>query len=168
MGVWWFDFPSLKFPTSLYHVVISIFRLFVSVQLNNWKNFLVKKSLTCIVNSKQATTFFITLNIIPVRLGLSVRKILRKKDLGSFCRTIFTFVIVISFWLFSSFSVDEITIPSQQGKGQLRRVPEVFDCWFESGRFVVPLTWSIQSSFSLDERWKFKILRCGIWKNLFF
>ena len=29
--------------------------------------------------------------------------------------------------------VDEITIPSQQGKGVLRRVDEVFDCWFESG-----------------------------------
>ena len=29
--------------------------------------------------------------------------------------------------------VDEITIPSQQGKGVLRRIPEVFDCWFESG-----------------------------------
>ena len=35
--------------------------------------------------------------------------------------------------LFYFFSVDEITIPSQQGKGVLRRVPEVFDCWFESG-----------------------------------
>lgn len=30
-------------------------------------------------------------------------------------------------------SVDHITIPSQQGKGQLHRVEEVFDCWFESG-----------------------------------
>lgn len=29
--------------------------------------------------------------------------------------------------------VDIITIPSKQGKGQLRRVEEVFDCWFESG-----------------------------------
>ncbi len=29
--------------------------------------------------------------------------------------------------------VDNITIPSKQGKGVLRRVPEVFDCWFESG-----------------------------------
>lgn len=29
--------------------------------------------------------------------------------------------------------VDDITIPSQQGKGVLRRVEEVFDCWFESG-----------------------------------
>lgn len=29
--------------------------------------------------------------------------------------------------------VDDITIPSKQGKGQLRRIEEVFDCWFESG-----------------------------------
>lgn len=29
--------------------------------------------------------------------------------------------------------VDHITIPSKQGKGVLRRVSEVFDCWFESG-----------------------------------
>lgn len=29
--------------------------------------------------------------------------------------------------------VDNITIPSKQGKGELRRVEEVFDCWFESG-----------------------------------
>ncbi|RDB24889.1 Isoleucine--tRNA ligase, cytoplasmic [Hypsizygus marmoreus] len=29
--------------------------------------------------------------------------------------------------------IDHITIPSQQGKGVLRRVEEVFDCWFESG-----------------------------------
>lgn len=30
--------------------------------------------------------------------------------------------------------IDHITIPSKQGKGVLRRVEEVFDCWFESGR----------------------------------
>lgn len=30
-------------------------------------------------------------------------------------------------------SVDPLTIPSRQGKGVLRRVDEVFDCWFESG-----------------------------------
>jgi len=29
--------------------------------------------------------------------------------------------------------IDHITIPSKQGKGMLRRVEEVFDCWFESG-----------------------------------
>lgn len=29
--------------------------------------------------------------------------------------------------------IDGLTIPSAQGKGLLRRVDEVFDCWFESG-----------------------------------
>lgn len=29
--------------------------------------------------------------------------------------------------------IDHITIPSRKGKGVLRRVEEVFDCWFESG-----------------------------------
>ena len=29
--------------------------------------------------------------------------------------------------------IDHLTIPSRQGKGVLRRVDEVFDCWFESG-----------------------------------
>ncbi len=29
--------------------------------------------------------------------------------------------------------VDKITIPSKMGKGALKRVTEVFDCWFESG-----------------------------------
>jgi len=29
--------------------------------------------------------------------------------------------------------IDHLTIPSQQGKGVLRRIPDVFDCWFESG-----------------------------------
>ncbi|KAJ2601018.1 isoleucine--tRNA ligase [Coemansia sp. RSA 1722] len=30
-------------------------------------------------------------------------------------------------------NVDKLTIPSRKGKGQLRRIEEVFDCWFESG-----------------------------------
>ncbi|KAI9321518.1 isoleucyl-tRNA synthetase [Dichotomocladium elegans] len=30
-------------------------------------------------------------------------------------------------------SIDKITIPSKTGRGVLRRVEEVFDCWFESG-----------------------------------
>lgn len=30
-------------------------------------------------------------------------------------------------------SIDHITIPSKQGKGTLKRIEEVFDCWFESG-----------------------------------
>jgi isoleucyl-tRNA synthetase len=31
--------------------------------------------------------------------------------------------------------IDDITIPSKEGKGVLKRVEEVFDCWFESGRY---------------------------------
>lgn len=34
-------------------------------------------------------------------------------------------------------SIDHITIPSKQGKGVLKRVEEVFDCWFESGRLAL-------------------------------
>ncbi|KJH52809.1 isoleucine--tRNA ligase [Dictyocaulus viviparus] len=30
-------------------------------------------------------------------------------------------------------SIDHLTIPSKTGRGTLRRVTEVFDCWFESG-----------------------------------
>ncbi|KAG0675648.1 isoleucine--tRNA ligase [Kluyveromyces marxianus] len=30
-------------------------------------------------------------------------------------------------------TIDKITIPSKMGKGVLKRVEEVFDCWFESG-----------------------------------
>lgn len=29
--------------------------------------------------------------------------------------------------------IDHLLVPSKQGKGMLRRVEEVFDCWFESG-----------------------------------
>jgi len=29
--------------------------------------------------------------------------------------------------------VDDIQIPSREGRGMLKRIPEVFDCWFESG-----------------------------------
>ena len=29
--------------------------------------------------------------------------------------------------------IDHLTIPSEKGKAPLRRVDEVFDCWFESG-----------------------------------
>ena len=30
-------------------------------------------------------------------------------------------------------NIDDLTIESKKGKGKLRRVDEVFDCWFESG-----------------------------------
>jgi len=29
--------------------------------------------------------------------------------------------------------IDHLTIPSRTGRGLLRRVDDVFDCWFESG-----------------------------------
>lgn len=29
--------------------------------------------------------------------------------------------------------IDHITIPSKEGKGDLKRIEEIFDCWFESG-----------------------------------
>jgi isoleucyl-tRNA synthetase len=32
--------------------------------------------------------------------------------------------------------IDHITLPSRTGKGVLKRIDEVFDCWFESGRYV--------------------------------
>lgn len=35
--------------------------------------------------------------------------------------------------IFLSVSIDHLTIPSRCGKGPLRRISEVFDCWFESG-----------------------------------
>ena len=35
--------------------------------------------------------------------------------------------------------IDHITIPSETGRGVLRRVEEVFDCWFESGRYAINL-----------------------------
>ena len=30
-------------------------------------------------------------------------------------------------------NIDNILIPSKKGKGYLKRISEVFDCWFESG-----------------------------------
>jgi isoleucyl-tRNA synthetase len=44
--------------------------------------------------------------------------------------------------------IDEITIPSKQGKGTLRRIDEVFDCWFESGS--MPFA-SVHYPFSINE-----------------
>ena len=29
--------------------------------------------------------------------------------------------------------IDHLTIPSRTGRGMLRRIEDVFDCWFESG-----------------------------------
>ena len=43
------------------------------------------------------------------------------------------FIHVVCLALFATHSIDKLTIPSRCGKGQLKRVTEVFDCWFESG-----------------------------------
>lgn len=45
-------------------------------------------------------------------------------------------------------SIDHITIPSKEGKGVLKRIPEVFDCWFESGS--MPFAQN-HYPFSMDE-----------------
>ena len=47
--------------------------------------------------------------------------------------------------------IDGITIPSKQGKGQLRRIEEVFDCWFESGSMPYA-----SSHFPFENQEKFK------------
>ena len=41
--------------------------------------------------------------------------------------------------------IDHLTIPSRQGKGQLRRIEDVFDCWFESGALALPVLESVRA-----------------------
>ncbi|KAL7746644.1 isoleucine--tRNA ligase [Sorochytrium milnesiophthora] len=48
-------------------------------------------------------------------------------------------------------SIDHITIPSKKGKGVLRRVEDVFDCWFESGSMPYA-----QSHYPFENAEKFK------------
>ena len=48
-------------------------------------------------------------------------------------------------------SIDNITIPSKQGKGELKRIEEVFDCWFESGSMPYA-----QSHFPFENQALFK------------
>ncbi|HIE10849.1 MAG TPA: isoleucine--tRNA ligase [Kiritimatiellae bacterium] len=47
--------------------------------------------------------------------------------------------------------VDDITVPSPSGKGVLRRIPEVLDCWFESG--AMPYA---QSHYPFENRERFE------------
>lgn len=47
--------------------------------------------------------------------------------------------------------VDQIEIPSKCGKGMLKRVPEVFDCWFESGSMPYA-----QSHYPFENKRKFE------------
>ena len=44
--------------------------------------------------------------------------------------------------------INNITIPSKLGKGTLKRVPFVFDCWFESG--AVPYAQNGEIMNSID------------------
>jgi len=47
--------------------------------------------------------------------------------------------------------IDHITIPSSQGKGTLKRIEEVFDCWFESGSMPYA-----QAHYPFENRDKFE------------
>lgn len=47
--------------------------------------------------------------------------------------------------------IDSITIPSKKGKGNLRRIEEVFDCWFESGSMPYAST---HYPFENEKKWK--------------
>lgn len=44
--------------------------------------------------------------------------------------------------------IDNIRIPSKLGKGELKRIDEVFDCWFESG--AMPFA-SVHYPFTTNE-----------------
>jgi len=44
--------------------------------------------------------------------------------------------------------IDKITIPSKKGKGNLKRIEEVFDCWFESGSMPYA---QVHYPFSMNE-----------------
>eukprot|EP00761_Pharyngomonas_kirbyi_P013015 gb/GECH01013042.1/.p1 GENE.gb/GECH01013042.1/~~gb/GECH01013042.1/.p1 ORF type:complete len:1072 (+),score=220.26 gb/GECH01013042.1/:1-3216(+) len=46
--------------------------------------------------------------------------------------------------------IDNLTIPSRQGKGKLHRIPEVLDCWFESGSMPYA-----QSHYPFEEKEEF-------------
>lgn len=48
-------------------------------------------------------------------------------------------------------NIDSITIPSKQGKGDLKRIDEVFDCWFESGSMPYA-----QSHFPFENKERFE------------
>jgi isoleucyl-tRNA synthetase len=45
-------------------------------------------------------------------------------------------------------SIDGLKIPSKMGKGELSRIEEVFDCWYESG--MMPYA-QFHYPFSMDE-----------------
>lgn len=61
-------------------------------------------------------------------------------------------------------SIDNLTIPSKQpGKPPLRRVPEVFDCWFESGSMpYAQLHYPFENKESFDSRFPADFIAEGI------
>ena len=52
--------------------------------------------------------------------------------------------------------IDDITIPSREGRGQLRRVDDVFDCWFESGSMPVA-----QVHYPFENKEFFEVRQCS-------
>jgi isoleucyl-tRNA synthetase len=48
-------------------------------------------------------------------------------------------------------NIDGITIPSKEGRGDLKRIEEVFDCWFESGSMPYA-----QSHYPFENETRFK------------
>lgn len=60
-------------------------------------------------------------------------------------------------------NIDHLTIPSQQGKGDLRRVDDVFDCWFESGSMPYgQLHYPFRNAESLDQNFPADFVSEGI------
>ncbi|NWH33715.1 SYIC protein, partial [Chloropsis hardwickii] len=60
-------------------------------------------------------------------------------------------------------SVDQLRIPSRCGKGALRRVPEVFDCWFESGSMpYAQVHYPFQNRRELEEAFPADFIAEGI------
>ena len=96
----------------------------------NWKSCLEFVLPIYIERSEKTAQFNFLLSnkdIILVLFQLHDQLILLRYSNGCF---------LLDWQMFCFLSIDNITIPSKTGRGVLKRVSEVFDCWFESGRFV--------------------------------
>ncbi|KAL3312459.1 Isoleucine--tRNA ligase, cytoplasmic, partial [Cichlidogyrus casuarinus] len=59
--------------------------------------------------------------------------------------------------------VDKLTIPSRTGRGTLKRIPEVFDCWFESGSMpYAQLHYPFENSKQFEEGFPADFIAEGI------
>jgi len=58
-------------------------------------------------------------------------------------------------------SIDHITIPSRKGKEPLKRIEEIFDCWFESGSMPYA-----QNHYPFERKSKLSFLISAKLKNL--